>query len=143
MALLSFLGGIVKPVTELIDNLHTSVEEKLAMKVALTKLETEFGAKALDYEKSLLTARAEVINTETKSESTITRTWRPVTMLTFLGIVVWFVVGKAFGLPLPEEAFVNNVFGLIKLGLGGYVLGRSAEKVVPAVMKALKKKENV
>jgi len=143
MALLSFLGGLVKPVTDLVDNLHTSVEEKLAMKVALTKLETEFGAKALDYEKSLLTARAEVINTETKSESTITRTWRPVTMLTFLGIVVWFVVGKAFSLPLPEEAFVNNVFALIKLGLGGYVLGRSAEKIVPAVLKAMKKKENV
>ena len=143
MALLSFLGGIVKPVTELIDNLHTSVEETLAMKVALTKLETEFGAKALDYEKSLLTARAEVINTETKSESTITRTWRPVTMLTFLGIVVWFVVGKAFGWPLPEKDFVDNVFALIKLGLGGYVLGRSAEKIIPSVMKAMKRKENV
>lgn len=143
MALLSFLGGIVKPVTELIDNLHTSTEEKLAMKVALTKLETEFGAKALDYEKAVLQARSSAIVTEAKSEGKLTRNWRPITMLNFLLILNWFIIGKAFGWPLPDAEFVNQVFALLKLGIGGYVIGRSAEKIVPSVMKALKKKENV
>ena len=143
MALLSFLSGLVKPVTDLVDNLHTSIEAKLAMKVALTKLETEFGAKALDYEKSLLTARTEVIGKEATSESSLTRQWRPITMLNFLLILNWFILGKAFGWPLPDAEFVNNVFALLKLGIGGYVVGRSAEKIVPSVLKAMKKKENV
>ena len=143
MALLSFLGGLVKPVTDLVDNLHTSVEEKLAMKVALTKLETEFGAKALDYEKSILQARSDIIVTEAKSESWITRNWRPLTMLNFLFILNWFIIGEARGWPLPNEAFVMQVFSLLKIGIGGYLAGRSAEKVVPAVLRAMKKKENV
>ena len=143
MALLSFLSGLVKPVTELIDNLHTSTEEKLAMKVALTKLETAFGSRALDYEKAVLQARSEAIVTEAKSEGRLTRNWRPITMLNFLLLLNWFVIGKVAGWPLPDAEFINQVFALLKLGIGGYVIGRSAEKIVPAVMKAMKSKENV
>jgi len=48
--------------------------------------------------------------------------------------MVWFsalIGGHWFGVTpdnLSDEA-VLSLFGLIKLGLGGYVLGRSAEKI--------------
>ena len=48
-------------------------------------------------------------------------------MLTFLALVV----GDTFGLlatPLRDEAWE-----LLKLGLGGYVLGRSGEKIAKVV----------
>ena len=40
---------------------------------------------------------------------------------------------------LPESAAMS-VFDLIKIGLGGYVVGRSAEKIAPSVIDAIKKK---
>ena len=38
---LSFISGLIKPVTGLIDNLHTSDEEKGAIKVALDTMHKE------------------------------------------------------------------------------------------------------
>ena len=141
MPIWSFISSLVSPLTKLVDDLHTSAEEKLLIKAELTRIQTEFASKSLEYEGKLYEQRAAIIGKEATSESSLTRMWRPITMLTFLGIVVWFVVGKAAGWPLPEEQFVNNVFGLIKLGLGGYIIGRSAEKVVPRVVEAFKKRE--
>lgn len=143
MPIWNFISGILGPVSKIVDDLHTSAEEKLLIKAELTRIQTEFATKSLEYEGKLFEQRAAIVGKEATSESPLTRMWRPITMLTFLGIVVWFVVGKAVGWPLPEEQFVNNVFGLIKLGLGGYIIGRSAEKVVPGVVAAFKKKEAV
>jgi len=141
MSLWSFISGVFSPAAKLVDELHTSAEERLQMKAELTRIQAEFVTKALEYEKALLQATSDIIGKEATSESALTRMWRPITMLTFLGIVVWLTLGKAFGWPLPEESFVNNVFELLKLGIGGYILGRSAEKVIPGVVNALKSKE--
>ncbi|CAN8139712.1 hypothetical protein THIOSC15_170005 [uncultured Thiomicrorhabdus sp.] len=54
-------------------------------------------------------------------------------MLTFLILVVC----DAFGLlafRLSDEAWT-----LLQIGLGGYVVGRSAEKIAPAIVDGLKK----
>lgn len=53
-------------------------------------------------------------------------------MLTFLILVVC----DSFGLltfRLTDEAWM-----LLQIGLGGYVVGRSAEKIIPGVFKKLK-----
>ena len=143
MAIWNFISGLVSPITKLVDDLHTSTEEKLLIKAELAKIQAEFATKALEYESKLFSARADIIGKEATSESTLTRTWRPITMLVFLIIIVWFVVAKSFGLPIPEEDFVTQVFSLLKLGLGGYLIGRSGEKVVKGIVTALKKKESV
>lgn len=136
-----FLGGIVSPITKLVDSLHTSEGEKLAIKAELLRAQTEFAAKALDYEKRLFEVQGDIITTESKADSWLTRSWRPLTMMTFVGLVVWFYMGKTFNWPTPDDLFVGELFGLIKLGLGGYVIGRSVEKVIPSVVGALKAKE--
>lgn len=141
MPIFDFIGKLVSPITGLIDSLHTSEEEKLRVKAQLLALQTEFAAKALDYESKLVEAQASAVTTEAKSESALTRSWRPLTMLIFVALVVWYYAGSTFGWPVPAEAFVDELFALIKIGLGGYVLGRSAEKVVPAVTAALKARE--
>ena len=56
-------------------------------------------------------------------------------MLTFLGLVVLDQTGM-LAFRLAEEAWY-----LLQLGLGGYVVGRSVEKVVPSVMDAMKKRD--
>jgi hypothetical protein len=135
MNVLGLIGQIFKPAADLIDSLHTSEEEKLTKKAALLELHTSFLVEALEYEQAQLNAKKEIILAEAKSDSWIARNWRPITMLTFLALVVLDQTGM-LAFRLASEAWT-----LLQIGLGGYVVGRSVEKVVPAATKALKKKD--
>lgn len=134
-AILSFLTSAVKPITDLIDNLNTSDEERGQIRLALGNLQAGLFSKVLAYEESLLTARASIIETEAKGQSWLQRTWRPITMLTFLVLVV----SDSFGWlanPLAPEMWT-----LMQIGLGGYVVGRSAEKIAPSITKAISERQ--
>jgi hypothetical protein len=85
----------------------------------------------MDYEKQLLEAQSSIIKAETQSQSWIACNWRPITMLTFLVLVVC----DAFGW-LPFR-LAGEAWSLLQLGLGGYVVGRSVEKVAPAIANAI------
>jgi hypothetical protein len=64
-----------------------------------------------------------IVTAEANSSNWLAASWRPITMLTFLALVV----GDTFGLfatPLRDEAWT-----LLQIGLGGYVVGRSGEKI--------------
>ena len=127
MNFVDLIAGIFKPAAELIDALHTSEEEKLKQQRRLLEIQALVLDSSLQYEKEMMTSRAEIINSEAKSEHWITATWRPITMLTFLALAV----GDSLGLlttPLRDEAWM-----LLQIGLGGYVVGRSAEKVIKEV----------
>lgn len=135
MNVLSLIGQIFKPAMDMIDNVHTSTEEKLTKKAQLLELQTTFLVDALDYEVEQLQAKTAIIMAEANSQSWLARSWRPITMLTFLALVV----ADSFGWlpnPLAEQAWT-----LLQIGLGGYVVGRSAEKVTTGITTALKKKE--
>ena len=85
-------------------------------------------------------AAASVILAEAKSEHKITAIWRPVLMMTITAIVAWnflfaqlieLAVLVMFGdriplsIPLPDQ-----LWNLLMIGVGGYVVGRSGEKMV-------------
>jgi len=143
MNLFALIAQIFKPAAQLVDDLTTSVEEKLTLKAKMLEVQTEFLGKALDFETGALAARAKLIEAEAKSEHVITAIWRPVTMLATMLAFVAAILAYWFGLTpdsVPEDA-VLAMFSLVKIGLGGYVVGRSAEKVVPGIIKAMKKKE--
>jgi uncharacterized membrane protein YeaQ/YmgE (transglycosylase-associated protein family) len=78
-------------------------------------------------EQTRLEVRGQAVQAEAKGESWLQRNWRPLTMVWFSFLVgaYWFGYTPE---NLSEEA-VLSLFGLIKLGLGGYVIGRSAEKI--------------
>ena len=82
------------------------------------------------------TARADIVKTEAASENWLAASWRPILMLTFGGLIVarWF----GWAAPNLSEAEYLKLWSIVELGLGGYVIGRSAEKIVPAVATALK-----
>ena len=81
----------------------------------------------MQLEQTRLEVRGQVIQAEARGESWLQRNWRPLIMMFFAVLIG----GHWFGYTpenLSEDA-VLSLFGLIKLGLGGYVLGRSAEKI--------------
>ena len=129
MGFIDLIAGIFKPAAELIDDLHTSEEEKLQQQRKLLEIQALVLDSSLEYEKQMMTARAEIVNSEAKSEHWITATWRPITMLTFLALAVGDSLGWLPN-PLRDEAWM-----LLQIGLGGYVVGRSAEKVIKEVRK--------
>jgi hypothetical protein len=135
MNLLGLLGDIFKPAVELVDDLHTSEEEKLVHKASMLDTYAKALEAGLTHELEGLKARASIVEAEAKSEHWLTATWRPITMLTFVLLVVADQTGL-LAFRLAEEAWT-----LLQLGLGGYVVGRSAEKVAPGIVSALKAKD--
>ncbi len=81
----------------------------------------------------------EIILAEAKSDHWIVASWRPILMLTIIGIVAWnyLIVGIAvtFGLPVVPLELPGQLWTLLQIGVGGYVVGRSGEKVTSMVMQ--------
>ncbi|KAF0139738.1 MAG: hypothetical protein FD122_3028 [Stygiobacter sp.] len=129
MGVLDFLGGIVKPITDLIDSLTTTEKEKKELSNELVRIENQFLGKALEYESKLLDSQTRIVEAEAKGQSWLQRNWRPITMLTFLILVVC----DSFG--FLKFRLSNEAWLLLQIGLGGYVVGRTGEKIVEKIRK--------
>lgn len=84
-----------------------------------------------------ITAKSAIIQAEASSEHWLAATWRPILMLTFGGLIVARWLG--YSAPGISEAEILKLWDIVELGLGGYVIGRSAEKIVPQVAAAMKR----
>lgn len=143
MNILNLIGQVFKPAAELVDNLHTSTEEKLAAKATLLQLQSDFIAQGLEFEQGRLKEKARIITAEASSGNLLTSSWRPVTMYTFLVMLVSWWFGWV---DLPENAtpeVMEKLFSLLQIGIGGYIGSRGIEKVAPKIVAAFKKKEDV
>ena len=86
---------------------------------------------------TMFAAQAEIVKTEAASQHWLAANWRPLTMITFTSLIVarWF----GWAAPNLSEAEYLKLWDIVELGLGGYVVGRSVEKVIPSIASALKK----
>jgi holin (3TMs family) len=82
-----------------------------------------------------LSSATAIITAEASSDSWLAKSWRPILMLTF-GVLI---VARWFGWAAPNltEAEYIKLWDIVQLGLGGYVIGRSAEKTLPAIASAI------
>lgn len=82
-------------------------------------------------------AAADIIKAEAQSESWLARNWRPMVMVVFAGLIVarWF----GWAAPNLTEAEYLKLWSIVEFGLGGYVVGRSVEKIAPSIADAFKK----
>jgi|TARA_R100001224_G_scaffold28713_1_gene15711 hypothetical protein len=132
MNLLAKIVEIIKPVGQIIDQVHTSEEERAKLKNELFVLQAQLQVEVLEYEKNLLNKQSQIITAEAQGNSWLQRSWRPITMLTFLVLVCLDAFGW-LAFRLSDQAWV-----LLQIGLGGYVIGRSGEKIAQPVIKAMK-----
>ena len=128
MNLFNIVSDVIKPITGLIDKVHTTDEEKLELQKDIKKIEAELSFKLLDYQKELIQAQSKIITAEAQGESWLQRNWRPLVMLTLVGLVVSYFFGLAPEYLINNPDIVEELFSIVKIGLGGYVIGRSAEK---------------
>ena len=105
---------------------------------ARSRAEAEITAALLSRAGEIEKAASEVVLAEARSEHWLASTWRPIVMLTFAALIVARWLGwSAPGLTEPE---VLKLWSIVELGLGGYVIGRSVEKVVPPVADAVRRR---
>jgi len=107
------IGGVI-------DNVFTNDQEKLKAKAQLTEIVTSKLSELASYQKEVLLA-------EMKG-NWLQRSWRPIIMLVFGGICVIAVFYDVKLNTIPDE-----FWSLLKIGIGGYVGGRSLEKITGKV----------
>lgn len=101
------------------------------------KAEAEVTSQLWQNAHQLNSAAADIIKTEASSQHWLASNWRPLTMITFVGLIVarWF----GWAAPGLSEAEYLKLWSIVEFGLGGYVVGRSVEKIAPTIAGALKK----
>ncbi|GAA6157463.1 MAG: 3TM-type holin [Alphaproteobacteria bacterium] len=123
-AVLSFLGG---PVASIIDK--AVPDRELA-----TRLKHELQVAAISQESALAKSAGEIIAAEARSDHPLAAQWRPILMLSITAILLnnylfapyaQAIFGASVTLELPDPLWT-----LLTVGVGGYVMGRSAEKAV-------------
>lgn len=83
-------------------------------------------------------AQADIVKTEAASTHWLAANWRPLLMLTFGALIV----ARWFGLAAPNlsETEYLKLWSIVEFGLGGYVVGRSVEKIAGPITDAIKKR---
>lgn len=138
--ILDILGGnpfqeIASKALDIIGRFVPDPQAKAQASLELTKLQADYNLKLAELDAQWATVQGQVITAEANSQSWIARNWRPILMLSFGAIIVYgFFLAPLFSLksvPLPPD-----MWQLLKLGIGGYVLGRSGEKIAAVAADA-------
>lgn len=99
---------------------------------ARAKAELEIQTGLLNAESEIIKAAALVVRSEA-SGNWLQRSWRPMLMILF-GLIIannYVIVPYvlAFGMFVPSLDIPPGMWALLNVGVGGYVVGRSAEKI--------------
>lgn len=125
----SILGVVDTALDKIFPDKTEAEKAKAAIKTAI-----------LDMDKATLVESAKIVLGEIQGESWLQRNWRPILMLSIVTIVVNNYIAypylamfgvKATLIELPEHLWI-----LMKIGVGGYVVGRSTEKIAESLSGA-------
>ncbi len=123
------IAGVVGKVADIVDQYVEDKDKALELKA---KIEKEL----VSYQTELLRSQTQIITAEAKSDSWLTRSWRPITMLIFTALLVADWLGYSAPNLTPEIKM--RLYDIIYLGLGGYVIGRSFEKTLGVFKEPIK-----
>lgn len=129
MTLNPVLAALLGPLAELVGRFIPDPEKKAAAQLQVLQM-------AQNGELAQLNAAVQVILAEANG-NWLQRTWRPLLMVFFASLVGarWF----GFSAPGMSEAEIMKLWEIVQLGIGGYTIGRTVEKVVPSIAEAMKK----
>jgi Holin of 3TMs, for gene-transfer release len=143
-SLLSLISLLVKgPLSTIIDAYVADVELR-------RKLKADLEASLLDHLAKSEELQQNIVLAEIKSSQWLTANWRPILMLVLMGFLV--LVGLVIptldwiaGHPIPYQPRWNDLpagfWDFLTVGVGGYIGGRSLEKISTQVFGAVKGKK--
>ena len=123
------VAGLFSIGEKLVDHWFPDAEEADKRKAELLSLIQAGRIKELE-------ASAQVIVAEAQSEHWLVAAWRPLLMLIFGAIIannyILYPYLSLFWMDAPELAVPDQMWDLLQIGIGGYIVGRSAEKGIKA-----------
>lgn len=122
------ISSIIKFVNNVVDKAFPDKTKAEEIKAALQGQILSLSTKQLESATNIIVAEA-------SGESWLQRNWRPLVMMWFAGLVGAHWMG--FTPSNLSEATVIELLAIVKVGIGGYVVGRSAEKVVKEYKKGV------
>ena len=119
--------GILGAVAPMVKTLFSTIDKTIENKVDAEKIKQNIQQQLLSGQLKELEAQASIITAEAKG-GWLQRNWRPLLMLTFAGLVVahWF----GYTAPNIPESVQNSLLNIVLVGMGGYIVGRSGEKIM-------------
>jgi hypothetical protein len=120
MSVFSWIGDLFSPVADLVDNVHTSTEEKGILRNKLAEIEAKVATRTLDLQSQIIEANSKVAISEQQHGNWLSKSWRPICSLgSFTALVL-------MGTNVMEyNQFLATIFGSF---LGIYTGARSWEK---------------
>ena len=112
---------------KVIDKVFPDAENAEQVKVVLAEM-------MLKGELDTLAQQAGVIKADAQGEGWLQRSWRPIVMLTFTGLIVARWMG--WSAPNLTETVELKLLSIVQLGLGGYIASRGVEKVVDKIKRS-------
>jgi Holin of 3TMs, for gene-transfer release len=135
--IVSLVTGVMNgPVSKVLDALIKDQELRRKLQSELEAKLTEHLGKTQELEQAIVLA-------EIKSEHWLTRSWRPILMLTLLGFIVFvglviplldFLTGAPVSFNPRWQALPPQFWDFLSIGVGGYIGGRTLEKVAAQVL---------
>ena len=107
---------VVQEIGDVINGLSVSAKEK-------QQIQADIIALLYRHESELTKGRLGIVDREAQG-NWLQRSWRPIVMLVFTLVILLGVFNSS---PLLSET--SRFWDLLEIGLGGYVIGRSGEKI--------------
>uniref|UniRef100_A0A6M3J2E2 Putative structural protein n=1 Tax=viral metagenome TaxID=1070528 RepID=A0A6M3J2E2_9ZZZZ len=123
------VGKVIDGVLGMIDKSIEDKDEAAALKAKLTEV---FNNSDLSKFSEQINAQMQIIVAEATGKSWLQRNWRPGLMSLF-GVIIFnnYVLNPWISAMFSINVIMEippDMWALLKLGIGGYVVGRSAEK---------------
>ena len=77
------ISTFFNPISKMVSELSVNESDKLKLRSEFNAIQDKVTQSFVEYESQLLTARKNVVLSETTGQSWLQRNWRPITMLTF------------------------------------------------------------
>lgn len=116
------IADVVNAISGVINGVTLPAREKRELQAEILRL-------VYEREREIIEAQTGVIKVEAAG-NWLQRSWRPLVMLVFAVIVL---IGTFTSLPMLADT--SRFWDLLEIGLGGYVVGRSGEKMAGAIFK--------
>ncbi len=134
--IVSVVAGVMNgPVNKVLDAVVKDQELRRTLQADLELKLTEHLGKSNELQQAIVLA-------EINSEHWLTRSWRPILMLTLLGFIVFVgliiplleaIVGAPVIFNPRWQALPPQFWDFLQIGVGGYIGGRTLEKVAAQI----------
>jgi len=132
LSAIPIIGRVVEKGLDVVDEW---VEDKDQANKLKAEIKKQIEAQTHEADIAELKAQAGIIGKEAQGESWLQRNWRPLLMLTVIIIIFNnYVLVPYAGAIWPDYVHVlelpSGLWALLNVGVGGYVGGRSVEKII-------------